>query len=190
MTIWRQLPPPAMLAWLQAPGSLTRHLARASGAVQVQVLQQGSAALWPHEAAALGRTPARQGASAHVRTVLMWCGPQPHAFPAVLARSAVLAPHSRLRWQGLRSLGERPLAQLLFDTPQVQRSALRWHYDAPGSQVARHVRSLWLQHAPDFAAELPARGIWRRYSVFSQRGARILVTEWFAPEVWSWPLQA
>ena len=34
---------------------------------------------------------------------------------------------------------------------------------------------------------LPRQGVWRRSSVFDINGARILVTEWFAPEVFDWP---
>ena len=35
---------------------------------------------------------------------------------------------------------------------------------------------------------VPQRGIWRRYSVFLHRGAPLIVTEWFAPEVLDWPI--
>ncbi|WP_323031856.1 chorismate--pyruvate lyase family protein [Brachymonas denitrificans] len=176
-----------MRHWLQAEGSLTRHLTRASGRVQVQVLQQGSDALWPEEARALRRQPFQQAGSAHVRTVLLWCGPTGQERPAVLARSAVLAPQSRLRWRGLRGLGDKPLAQLLFDTPHIHRSPLRWHHDAAHSPAARHVLQLWQRHAPEHTAMLPRQGVWRRSSVFDINGARILVTEWFAPEVFDWP---
>ena len=176
-----------MRSWLQAEGSLTRHLTRASGRVRVQVLQQGSAALWPEERTALRRQPFQQGGSTHVRTVLLWCGPPGAERPAVLARSAVLAPQSRLRWRGLRGLGDKPLAQLLFDTPHIRRSPLRWRRDAAHGPAARHVLRLWLRHAPDHAAMLPRRDVWRRSSVFEIGGARILVTEWFAPEVFGWP---
>ena len=184
----RRRPVPAgMRRWLQAEGSLTRHLTRASGRVRVQVLQQGSDALWPEEIAALQRQPFQQAGSSHVRTVLLWCGPPGAERPAVLARSAVLAPQSRLRWRGLRGLGDKPLAQLLFDTPHIHRSPLRWHHDAAHSPAARHVLQLWQRHAPEHTAMLPRQGVWRRSSVFDINGARILVTEWFAPEVFDWP---
>lgn len=173
-----------MRRWLRAEGSLTRHLTRASGRVRVEVLQQGNAPLWPDEIRALRRHPFQQSGSAHVRTVLLWCGPAGDEFPAVLARSAVLAPQSRLRWRGLRGLGDKPLAQLLFDTPHMRRSTLRWQQDMAHSPAARHVLRYWHEHAPDHV--LPERGVWRRSSVFTHSGARILVTEWFAPEVFGW----
>ena len=46
----------------------------------------------------------------------------------------------------------------------------------------------WQQQAGAHADRLPQRGIWRRYSVFLHRGAPLIVTEWFAPEVLDWPI--
>ena len=171
-------------SWLQAPGSLTRHLAQAIGPVQVEVLQQGAAPLWPEEARALQHGRFRHGGVAHVRTVVLWCTlPDGRPWPAVLARSAVLAPHARLRWSGLRGLGRSPLAQLLYDTPRIRRSPLVAQRDAPASPAARHVLRLWPRPA-DPTPPLPPRAVWRRSSVFVRAQAPLIVTEWFAPGVW------
>lgn len=175
--------------WLQVPGSLTQHLQRASGAVRVQVLQQGHSPLWPEEQRALGQPRYQRAHGAHVRTVLLWCGTGAAATPAVLARSAVLTPQSRLRWRGLRGLGNQPLAQLLYDTPHIRRSPLRCQRHAAPGPAGRHVLRQWQHHAgtPD-GHHVPRRNVWSRSSVFAHAGARIIVTEWFAPHTLGWPL--
>lgn len=185
----RRRPIPARARkWLNAEGSLTRRLNAVCDTVHIQILHQRQAALWPLEKKALGRQRHQQGGATHVRTVLQWCGEPDTAFPGVFARSAVLAPQARLSWGSLRGLGNRPLAHLLFVAPGIRRTPLFYQYDPPHAPETRHVLRQWQQQAGAHADRLPQRGIWRRYSVFLHRGAPLIVTEWFAPEVLDWPI--
>lgn len=157
-------------AWLEATGSLTARLRR-HGQVRVQVLRQGPQHLWPEEARALGH---RHG---HVREVLLWVDDR----PAVWARSCTSLHEARGAWRAIKGLGNRPLAEILFNDTGIQRTTLhRWHWPAHGRPWS-HRRRTWqaaLQDGVHASDPCPA---WARSSVFSRRGALLLVTESFAP---------
>lgn len=157
--------------WLQAPGSLSRHLAATGTCFEVQLLWQGLAPARPHEARGLGCAP---GWPCLVREVLL----RVDGLPLVCARS--LAPHRSTRgaWRALRTLGGRPLAEILFQDPGVRRSPLRVWRQRAGSADVRHMNRRLR------AAGVPlddGGACWGRYSVFHRQGAPLLVQEVFLP---------
>lgn len=137
-------------------------------------LTQGSAPLLPGEAGDLGSrgTPPR----AHVREVLLVVD----GLPLVWARSVACARAVNGPWRALKGLGSRPLAELLFASAHVGRSALHARRLAPASPWQRHLARQCQQAAPELAA---ARGVWARWSVFCKGGQRLRVLEAFLPAV-------
>ncbi|MDM7322170.1 MAG: chorismate lyase [Gammaproteobacteria bacterium] len=138
------------LAWLRAPGSLTRHLVRVCpGSLVVEVLGEGWAKADPVSARLLGL---RTGAQVWRREVRLSCrhaGAWTHYVHAITLGSP--AAQRRL---GLARLGQRPLGLLLF-----RRGGRRIKFAilTPGRSGPR----------------------WARRSLFLLRGHRLLVWEAF-----------
>jgi chorismate--pyruvate lyase len=162
-----------MGAWLQIDGSLSARIASVSGKLTVRVLRQGRVRLQPAEAQRIG-CPA--GASAHGREVILLAD----GVPVVYARSVLQAVHARGTWKAIRGLGNRALADLLFGQPAAQRSGFEFARFAPGSGIAATVHRRWRDAT---GTEWGRREVWARCSVFSRRGAPLLVTECFAPAI-------
>jgi len=162
-----------MGAWLQIDGSLSARIAAASGRLTVRVLRQGPVHLQPDEARRLG-CPA--GAAAHGREVLLLAD----GVPVVYARSVLQAVHARGTWKAIRGLGNRALADLLFGLPAAQRSAFEFARFAPSSGLAAGVQRRWHEAT---GSRWGRREVWARCSVFTRRGAPLLVTECFAPAI-------
>ena len=162
-----------MGAWLQIDGSLSARIASVSGQLTVRVLRQGPVRLQPAEAQRL-RCPA--GAGAHGREVILLAD----GMPVVYARSVLQAVHARGAWKSIRGLGSRALADLLFGLPAAQRSGFEFARFAPGSGLAAGVHRRWREAA---GGGWGRREVWARCSVFTRRGARLLVTECFAPAI-------
>ncbi|MEW6705327.1 MAG: chorismate lyase [Pseudomonadota bacterium] len=163
--------------WLRRTGSLSAHLQTLGTRFEVQRLSQRVAPLLPGEARSLGLAA---GTRCLVREVVLRVDGQ----PLVYARS--VAPASALRgpWRSLGGLGTRPLAQLLFDTRQVSRSALRTLRIAPSGPWACKLKAGWQRGARQ---PWPARTAWGRYSVFHKAGMPLRVTEVFNPVMQSKP---
>ncbi|MEW6444569.1 MAG: chorismate--pyruvate lyase family protein [Pseudomonadota bacterium] len=119
------MPPPsqprAPLAWLHAPGSLTRHLARVCGeAPRVDVMAEGWVRAAVDEARLLG---IRAGGRIWRREVRLGCGSVSYVHAVTLASA------STVRSLGLGRLGVRPLGRLLFrrGARRLAREILRPH---------------------------------------------------------------
>jgi chorismate--pyruvate lyase len=162
-----------MGAWLQVDGSLSARIASASGSLTVRVLRQGPVRLQPGEAVRLG-CPA--GAGAHGREVVLMAD----GVPVVYARSVLQAVHARGTWKAIRGLGNRALADLLFGQPAARRSGFEFARFAPGSRISATVHRRWRDST---GTEWGRREVWARCSVFTRRGAPLLVTECFAPAI-------
>jgi chorismate lyase len=162
-----------MSAWLQVDGSLSARIASVSGRLTVRVLRQGPVRLQPAAAERLG---CLAGAPAHGREVILLAD----GVPVVYARSVLLAVHARGTWKAIRGLGSRSLADLLFGQPAAQRSGFEFARFAPGSRLAATVHRRWRDAT---GADWGRREVWARCSVFSRRGAPLLVTECFAPAI-------
>jgi chorismate--pyruvate lyase len=160
-----------LLRWLRAPGSLSRRLS-SHGRFEVQTLAEGPAALLPGEASALGIG----GARCWVREVVL----RVDGVAMVWARS--VAPCRALNgpWQALRSLGMRPLAQLLFDDRAVRRSPLRAERHGHGGRWHRRACAAWQAAG---AGPWPTKALWGRSSTFVRRGVALRVFEAFSPAV-------
>lgn len=165
---------PGLRRWLNATGSLTARLQAACGPVQVLALGQGSAPLRAEERAALAGTAAPQ--RGHVREVILCAG----GVPLVYARSVLDAGHARTHWKAVRGLGGRPLAEVLFGTRAVRRSALQVCHHAPCQPFTRHIARQWLAAT---GTPLPARGLWTRSSVFTRAGMPLRVMEVMLPQL-------
>lgn len=157
--------PPAARDWVLSTGSLTAGVrARCPGSFQLRVLRQRWARPHAGEAAALGLRP---GSRAMLREVALCCGER----PLIMARTVIPATSLRGRQARLAALGRRPLGELLFRDPSVQRGPF---------ELA------WLSLAQ---AGLAAGG-WRdtvvrgRRAVFRIGGVPLLVSEFFLPALW------
>lgn len=140
------------LAWLRAPGSLTRHLARACpGRLVVEVIGEGWADADPISARLLGL---RIGARVWRREVRLACRRADEMTPYVHA--VTLSSPEAHRMLGLARLGRRPLGSLLF---------------------RGGARRLSLAILPPVHTD-PR---WARRSLFLLRGHRLLVREEFLP---------
>lgn len=159
--------------WLRREGSLSAHVQTLGEAFEVQRLGQRVAPLLPGEASSLG-------VAADTRCVVREVVLRVDGRPLVFARS--LAPARSLAgpWRSLGALGNRPLAQLLFDSPLVRRGPLIALRASTEEDWFRHVDRRWRQATGTAWAQGWA---WGRYSIFVKAGVPLRVTEVFAPEI-------
>jgi chorismate--pyruvate lyase len=153
--------------WLSSPGSLTRRIQAVSAEFRVQRLCQGAARPYPDETDRLGL---RAGRFALVREVVLMGDGRPLVFGHSVARMRDL----RGAWRSLRGLGSRPLAEALYGDPMIRREALEYSRLDERHPLYRRVRAA--------LGPLP-RLLWARRSLFRQRGAPLMVSEVFLPEV-------
>ena len=181
---WKNFTPArgGLKRWLQATGSLSARLAATGERFSVQVLRQGRQPLTPDEAQALGLGAQRCG---YVREVLL----RVDGTPMVFARSVTSHGDSVGAWRSVRGLGSRPLADVLFRRSGISRQPLAFAQLNPQGPLRRHVAKSWqaVTNQPMSRAALPARR-----SVFTRRGAALLVMEVFAATTphWRWPEDA
>lgn len=148
---------------LRHPGSLTARLARL-GRVTVDVLKSRARPASRDEAAGLGLP--RPGMRLYVRRVCVRLDGK----PAVLAESVATLDGIAGPWKGLRHLGNRPLAALLWSDPRIRRGPFQY-----ARLPARHP----LMGQPWVDGALPARR-----SCFWLDGQPLLVTEAFVGLPW------
>lgn len=153
--------------WLLRPGALTQGL-RAGGELSLRVLAEGASRPRPDEAAALRLAP---GERAWIREVCMSI----NEIPCVVARSVTSFDASRVAWRGIRSLGSRPLADLLYDDKQVSRQPFET------SRVTSR-QGIWL--ALRRQPGLLQTPLLARRSVFVRQQQALLVVECFLPAFW------
>lgn len=165
---------PLQKHWLQRPGALTNGL-RALGTVHLDVVREYGSGLDEQEAWMLHR---RAPTPAWVREVRM----SVDGVLCVIARSFTPICDSHGLWQGVRSLRQRPLADMLYNDAQIQRSGFlncRLRRQMP---LYRTVKRAYLQHADLIAPPAPA--VLARCSVFWRLDSPLLVAESFTPEFW------
>ncbi|MCX5591948.1 chorismate--pyruvate lyase family protein [Alcaligenes endophyticus] len=165
---------PLQKYWLHRPGALTDGL-RQLGQVELNVVREYATGLKEDEAWLLDRACP---APVWVREVRMAID----GVLCVVARSFTPLVDSHGLWQGMRRLRQRPLADMLYNDAQIQRSAFlscRLHAHMP---LYRTVRLSALQHG---SPHPPApTQILARCSVFWRQGSPLLVAESFTPEFW------
>lgn len=162
----------SLRAWLRAPGSLTARLRR-HGRFEVELLRQTTAKLRGPERRQLGQP--RRGCTL-VREVLLRVDGQ----PLVWARSSLHKSGLAGPWRALKGLGRRPLAELLYADPSVQRSLLQPRRLAEHGATRRQMQRQWRRAT---GTEAPRAMLWSRHSVFDRKGAQLRVMELFHPDV-------
>ena len=170
MSRWKRLAPPhadPWRAWLTYRGSLTWRITARAGDFRVEVIQQRLRIPNDDEYRALGRPTHKR---ALVREVILHAGGR----PVVLAHSIASRASLFGVWRSLRGLGNRPLAAALFADPLVRRHRLEF------ARVDRR-HPLWKRARAVFGRAFPT--LWARRSLFVKRGAPLLVTEVFLPDI-------
>jgi chorismate--pyruvate lyase len=159
---------PPTASWLFETGSLTQRLRGFCGAgFGVRLLRQDRAKPFADEALALGLPGFRL---AVVREVLLQCGDRPW----VAARSVI--PDDALHGdeRRLARLGDRPLGEILFADPRLERARL---------ELAEVETSRW---QPELLEPLDIRGrVWGRRSLYTLGTGKLLVAEFFLPALFS-----
>jgi chorismate--pyruvate lyase len=164
---WRRWPAGASAPWrdwLLSRGLLTRRIEARCEKFSVRLLFQGAARAGADERA-LGESRARL---VLVREVSLRC----ENTPVVFAHSIAGLRHLRGPWRALSTLGSRPLGAALFDNPRVRRHPMRFR-----KLSSRHA----LHHKASREAGRPLPPLWARRTLYTLRGAPILVTEVFLP---------
>lgn len=155
--------------WLSDHASLTARLRRL-GEVAVLVASECAARPWRDEQAPLRLGPTDL---VWVREVILTV----NGTPCVYARSVTPFAASRGAWRAMRALGNRPLAELLYASPDVTRSGL-------ASLVITPRHPLFAQLRRAVAGPLPQALLARR-SVFRRAAAPLLVAECMLPALWA-----
>ena len=160
---------PAEIApWLFDQGSLTRRiLLCCKKKFRVEVLSQKWQRPMLNEALRLGVHPEHH---ALIREVLLYCGDSPWVF----ARSVLPRKTLTGRRRFLGKLGSRPLGEILFSDPNIQRDALEIAQIRKGQRMFRCATEC-LNEPPDF--------VWGRRSVFYLHKKPLLVNEVFLPSI-------
>ncbi|HEY9201772.1 MAG TPA: chorismate lyase [Gammaproteobacteria bacterium] len=155
--------------WLFDRGSLTARLVDLCGdgfSVRLVSLRRASPAF--DEIIALGMQPRAQ---ALVREVLLCCDNK----PLVYARTIIPVSSMRGALRGLALLGTRPLGAVLFSDPSMTRQPL---------EVALlHAAHVYHERINNLTEE----PVWGRRSVFTLKGEKLLVSEFFLPELFDKP---
>ncbi len=158
---------PQIRGWLQNSGSLTRHIQQRCKNFRVEPVFQSLATACDDELAILKLRP---GELAHVREVYLYCG----KIPVVFAHSVVARENLRGAWYGMSKLGNKSLGTVLFTTPVIKRTPLRFRkLNLTHPLFRRACKNM--QVAPD--------KLWARRSLFTLHGQPILVTEVFLPAI-------
>ena len=148
---------------MRLPGSLTARLAL-HGRVGLEVLTSGWRRARADEVRELGL--AHVGERVFSRSVRLLLDGN----TAVLADSVTTRAGIRGPWRGLRRLGSRPLATLLWTDPLIRREPIRF---------AHLPRTMFPAAVPEAGGKLPARR-----SRFCREGEPLLVLEAFVSLPW------
>ena len=156
--------------WLQRPGALTAGL-RKLGHVDLRVVTEHPDALTSAEAWMLQRP---EGSSIWVREIVMAID----GVDSVFARSFTPLPASLGQWSGMRQLQTRPLADMLYNDPDITRSRFYMCRLTVQEPMYRSALQAFKTHCP------PAPDLLARSSVFWRNDEPLLVAECFLPHFW------
>ncbi len=152
--------------WLVDESSLTRRLRCAcSGQFSVELISLQMERPMLSEARALARPPQE---IALVRQVRLRCDGKPWVF----ARTVIPLPSLQGGLRRLALLGTRPLGEVLFADPRMEREPL---------EIARVTPRHRLYNMAMTGKEKEAGAIWGRRSVFRLQDKPLLVSEFFLP---------
>lgn len=174
--------------WLSRPGALTAGL-RKLGKLDLVVLHETPTLSTTDESRALGVAP----------STLLWrreIAMQIEGVMIIVARSLTPITASRGVWRGIRQLGSRPLADILYRDHRVSRLAFefaRCHRHDRLAKIAQEVtdgvtsqtQSLAQTTSRQSESRLHRHLFWARRSVFVRAKQHLLVSECFLPSFWA-----
>ena len=160
---------PADIApWLFDEGSLTRRiLFHCKDKFRVEILSQEWKRPMLYEAFRLGAHPEHL---ALIREVLLYCGDTPWVF----ARSVLPRKTLTGRRRFLGKLGSRPLGEILFSDPNIERDDL---------EVAKIKKCQRMYSCATNALFDAPEYVWGRRSIFYLHKKPLLVNEVFLPSI-------
>ncbi|KTS37237.1 hypothetical protein NS228_12175 [Methylobacterium indicum] len=172
---WSAVPPSGTSAtqkdWLTRPGSLTKLLATL-GELRLVVILEKPSPPWKEDLDFLNAAPEDRF---WIREVLLLVDGE----PCVFGHTVVRLDDSEGAWRSLRHLGDRPLAELLYQDTEVIRSALTSAEMESSHPMAERV------------CEVVSRGralsngrLLARRSIFQRSSRPLLVVECMLPELW------
>lgn len=169
---WKSQPfligaPSWLRPWLGDEASLTARIAARCKRFEVRVLRQGLARPNNDERALIGLP---RGRHAWLREVLLLAD----GVPVVFAHTVLAPQQLRGAWRMAAAIGGRPLGAALFAEPRIVRGELRCERIGAAHPLQRRA-------ANALGRALPA--LWARRSRFLRRGAPLLVTEVFLPDL-------
>lgn len=156
----------AIHKWLKIPTSLTAKLKSLCPDLQVVVLSEKFEVPLVSESQKLG-LPLDE--KAWVRCVLLKCGERHWVY----ARTIIPYLTPQNPWYELQQLGDKPLGEVLFEMPSIERSAFEFSKDKIDAWPYL-VKALQTPHVVN------QFGFARR-SIFKQQQAPLLLTEVFLP---------
>ncbi len=153
---------PDFIDWLLDKGSLTQKLiTQSQGQFHVEVLQQNIQAVPFHERSLLNIGNRRW---AVIREVLLYGKNQPWVY----ARTLIPLPTLNSRLRHLHYLGNKPLGDMLFKDPTMQRGPVE-------------IACLPASYLPRPLLVEEDQAVWGRRSVFTLSNKPLLVSEIFLP---------
>ncbi len=160
-------PPPAEIkSWLFDKGSLTtRLITHCNGQFSVKVLSVKRATPSPDEINALKLRPRSR---AIIRQVALLCNEQ----TLVCARTIIPVSSLRSALRGIVLLGNQSLGAILFADKSMQRKPVEI-----ARVNTRQKYNTWMQ------VEFGQKEIWSRRSVFILKKHKLLVSEYYSPDV-------
>ena len=153
-------------SWIYEPGSITQRLRDYYGdSVRVQVLSNQWQRAFTSENQLLKTSPTKYTLT---REVLLYADD----IPLVLARTIIPEPTIRSAHQNLSHLGTRPLGEVIFSYPKLERLAL---------EITQVPSQLWRM---DIQQKIHLQQVlWGRRTVYAIHHHPLLVSEFFLPEI-------
>lgn len=166
--LMKNMVPADIAPWLFDQGSLTRRIIlNCKKNFRVEVLSQKWQRPMLNEAIRLGAHPEHH---ALIREVLLHCGDIPWVFArSVLPRKTLTGPR-----RFLGKLGNRPLGEILFSDPNIQRDVL---------EIAEIKKNQRMFNCATQNLSNPPEAVWGRRSVFYLHKKPLLVNEVFLPSI-------
>ncbi len=155
----------AIQSWLSTKGSLTARLRQQCPELKVQILSERLEVPLHNELLALQMQANEQ---AWVRCVLLQCEQQNWVY----ARTVIPNLNAQNPWESLQKLGDKPLGEVLFEMPTIQRTPFAF---------AKLPLQSWPYLKPSLAKDQHSKPSFARRSVFLQQQAPLLLTEVFLP---------
>ena len=157
----RKTLPPALQSWLYESKSLTQRLRNQWENISVRVLFEQQQLPFLNERRILKQPEHRV---CLVREVILLS----NQTPLILARTVIPEKTLNIAQGNLARLGTRPLGEILFSAPSLERKPLG---------IVRIEPSLWTH---EFA---PTERLWGRCTQYSIGGQPMLVSEFFLPSL-------